>query len=364
MLTDIAANHTAHTTEATAEKQRLLQAIQRAPDSITKRAYQIRLQIFRRNQREQRERQQLIDWAKGKTWTFSKQIKVPTVMHLPAQLNGQPDRGQWGEVLEAYMRDLYQTDDSDKQDIHDTLWRIIDAASHTNESPMKCDATELRDIIKFTPPHKAAGPDGVPSQLLKSITFAQTKSIAGLFTQMSNDIDYNSIHRPDSWTQALAIMIPKQLHAEELDKHRAITLMNQAQKIYSKWIMTQITDILDEGIAEHQLGFRRRRQAAEAIHLTQRLLEISREWQRPITIVKLDLKKAFDKMTQGPILRMLEKSKLPRRVAFNVARELIGNHTRPQAYGCSSKTPVPQQRGARQGPHKVPLKAVCSLLAP
>ena len=46
---------------------------------------------------------------------------------------------------------------------------------------------------------------------------------------------------------------------------------------------------------------------------------------------------------------MLRKSTLPKKAIFNLARELIGNSTKPQAYGCSSQRDIPQERGSRQG---------------
>ena len=255
-LVEIAANHTAQATEATEKKQDLLQAIRQAPDQITKKAYQITLQSFRRQQREQKEKHQLIEWAKGKSWTLNKQIKIPGTLHYPSQLNQQEDRGVWGETLGTYLAQLYATSPQDRQDIHEHLWHILQDAQNSKEPAMECHANELRDIIKATLAQKAPGPDGIPSQLLRALPYHHIKFLAQMFTEMSNDIDYNTIKRPENWRKAIAVMIPKKSQAQELDQHRTITLINQAQKTYSKWLMTQVQERLDAAISEHQLGFR------------------------------------------------------------------------------------------------------------
>ena len=243
-IAEIAATHTPQATEATAKKQELLQAIRQAPDPITKKAYQITLQSFRRQQREHKEKQQLVEWAKGKSWTFKKQIKIPGALHYPSQLNQQTDRGVLGETLGTYLAQLYATTEQDRNEIHEHLWHIIQDAQQTQEPAMECQANELRDIIKATPANKAPGPDGIPSQLLRALPFHHIKTLANLFTALSNDIDYNTTKRPENWKTAIAVMIPKKSHAQELDHHRAITLINQAQKTYSKWLMTQVQEKL------------------------------------------------------------------------------------------------------------------------
>ena len=79
--------------------------------------------------------------------------------------------------------------------------------------------------------------------------------------------------------------------------------MNQLHKLYTKWILLLISPSLDSTIAENQLGFRKTRQPAEAIFTLHRLTELSQEWEQPLTILRLDLSKAFDRMSQSAILQ-------------------------------------------------------------
>ena len=218
-----------------------------------------------------------------------------------------------------------------------------------NQKPSPAHPNELRDLIRDLASYKAAGPDGAPSQLLKSLTFRQITAIAHLFTQLANSIDYRTPNRPDQWDHALAIMIPKHPQAQTLDKHRTISLMNQTHKLYTKWLLAIATPILDSHILENQIGFRRTRQPSEALFTLHRLTEIAQEWEQPLTILRLDLSKAFDRMKQSAILQALRDSDLPKKLTYNLTRELIGTHITPHLYGITAPEPIALARGAKQG---------------
>ena len=251
----------------------------------------------------------------------------------------------------AYLTHLYEAHPNEAEDVGTALARILNKALRHANDPLVCNPNELRDLLRSLPPNKAAGPDGIPSQLLKAITIQQVADLAQLFTQLANDLDYRPNTRPDAWNQTLAMLLPKETAASTLDRHRAIALMSQVQKLYSKWLLCNMTPVLDPHISEHQAGFRRNRQASEVLQVISKslLIELYQEWQAPITIMRLDMRKAFDRIKQSAILETLETSSLPPKVVFNAARELVGTHMYPSIYGCSPETPVPLAQGTKQG---------------
>ena len=192
------------------------------------------------------------------------------------------------------------------------------------------------------PNRKATGPDGAPSQLLKSFSFKQITTIANLFTQLAHTTDYRDTARPEQWDQAIAIMIPKQTQVTTLDKHHTISLTNQLHKLYTKWLLILSTPTLDSLIIENQLGFRFFRQASEALFVIHRLTELTQEWEMPLTTLRLDLSKACDRMKQSAILQMLAQSPLHKPLTFNFARKLIGTHIQPHLYGTTTNSPIAQ----------------------
>ena len=182
------------------------------------------------------------------------------------------------------------------------------------------------------------------------MTIQQCVDLAKLFTQLASDLDYRPQTRPEEWNYTLALLLPKEGGANTLDRHRAISLMCQLQKLISKWLVAYMTPILDPQISENQLGFRRSRQASEVLHIISKLIEMALEWQQPLTIVRLDMRKAFDKLHQSAILTTLERSNLSPKLIFNAARELIGSQMFPTLYGCAPDKAIP----LAQGTNKVP----------
>ena len=186
-------------------------------------------------------------------------------------------------------------------------------------------------------------------QLLKEFSYKQIQTLASFFTDLSRTTDLRDPTRPENWDRALAIMIPKHSQATTLDKHRTISLMNQIHKLYTKWLLILATPRLDSLISEHQMGFRQHRQASEAIFTLHCLTEVAQEWDQPLTLLRLDISKAFDRMRQSSILRMLMQSGLPPPLIFNLSRELIGTTIQPHIYGTTTPQPVSLARGAKQG---------------
>ena len=343
------------------QKGKYLEGIRKAKDPLIRKAYQTQLRAFRKQQRETRERNKILAWARGDNWGFSNQTKMPARLKQPPDLDGETDRGKWGNHLGAYLRTLYSTTQEEVEAIHTQLTRIHRKATQHSHEPLECVPNELRDLVRGLPARKAAGPDGIPSQLLKALHFKQICELATLFTHLANHLDYRPGERPEIWNSTLAILLPKESGASTLDRHRAISLMCQLQKLYSKWLLAMMTWRLDPCISENQAGFRRQRQASEIMQVVSKLIELAAEWKQHLTLVRLDMRKAFDRLKQSAILDMLAESPLPAKVAFNAAREMIGAKMFPCLYGCAPEEPVPLEQGTKQGAPESGLYFVATL---
>ena len=130
--------------------------------------------------------------------------------------------------------------------MHDALWQIQQRATPPNVSQLHCNLNELRDLIRELPPNKAAGPDGIPSQILKMLTIQQIVDLSTLFTALANDVDYRTPNRPDIWNHTLAILLPKEHGACTLDRHRAISL-NDEPTTETLWKVAPCPDEIHPG---------------------------------------------------------------------------------------------------------------------
>ena len=284
----------------------------------------------------------------GNTGSSAGRPKSPPVRTFPQPSMENLTGGNGGTYFKPTSRTCFRTSRRKRKKFTTFCGR----SSRHMQKPNRCPPvtrTLLRDLLAGIPNRKAAGPDGAPSQLLKWFLFKQITSIADLFTTLSRTIDYNHPSRPEQWDHAIAIMIPKGQHPTTLDKHRTISLMNQLHKFFTKWLLLLSTPTLDTLLSEHQLGFRRHRQASEALFTIHRLTELAMEWEQPMTIMRLDISKAFDRMRQSAILPMLYESPLHKSLAFNLTRELIGTYIHPQLYSTTTEDPIPLARGSKQG---------------
>ena len=179
-------------------------------DPLIKRAYQITLQQYRKEQREKREKERILSWARGDNWDFSRQIKIPNKLRYPTTLDDNPDRGTWGNLLGKYLTDLYRSSPKEAEEINTSLLRACRLPSATKMTTSLVTPMNSETLSKPCPPIKPLGPMGSPSQLTKALHFQHIRQLAGLFTALANDLDYRPDTRPDEWNNAVAILLPKE----------------------------------------------------------------------------------------------------------------------------------------------------------
>ena len=142
--------------------------------------------------------------------------ETPAAAKIPEQLEGKPDREDWGTALGDFLTDLYQCSSDEAEKIHHLAWHIQNRAARTNYPPLQCHPNDIPDILKTMPNFRAAGKDGIPSQILKDLPFHHITKIAALFQQLANDVNYRSTHRPLVWEEAIVTMLPKEAGATSL----------------------------------------------------------------------------------------------------------------------------------------------------
>ena len=106
---------------------------------------------------------------------------------MPQKIEEHNDRTEWGPALGNFLSQLYDCSEPEAQAIHDLAWTIHHRASQADITPLQCHPNDLRDLLRSLPNHKAAGKDGVPSQVLKDLPFHQIKKLAALFDTLAND---------------------------------------------------------------------------------------------------------------------------------------------------------------------------------
>ena len=154
---------------------------------------------------------------------------------------------------------------------------------------------------------KAAGPDGIPPEVLKLcdfddiiLTFAN-----GLFKE----------EKPEQWTTGNLIPLPKSGDLSDFNNYRGIMLSSVAAKMTNRMILNRIQPILDEHLRPNQNGFRPGRSTTAHTLALRRLMEGVKRNNLKAIITFVDFRKAFDSIHRGRMLKILE--------AYGVPEELV-----------------------------------------
>ena len=268
---------------------------------------------------------------------------------MPPQINDDPNRDKWNAHLQNHFEQLYTATEPERDAAWSHFTAIHAAAFHPRQTTLKCHAQDIDDIIRNLTPGKAGGLDQIPSQVVKNLTQEHRRFLAEEFQKLANSEAHKPAGRPDTWNVAQVVMLAKKKGATQLGDHRPISLLPQIQKIYSRWLLTQIAEHADRYIPPTQHGFRARRQCSEIHHILGRLREEGQEWRASFVVLKLDISKAFDKISRSAIFKALRTIDCHPRAAWAVARELTGTALHPTLFGICTHKPVPTTRGVRQG---------------
>ena len=100
-------------------------------------------------------------------------------------------------------------------------------------------------------------------------------------------------------------LIPKETGEDRPDKFKPIALCNVVYKIISKVISNRLKPLLPSLICSEQSGFVEGRQILDGVILVHDVLHSLQSLRHPGMLIKLDISKAYDKLSWQFIRRML-----------------------------------------------------------
>ena len=112
---------------------------------------------------------------------------------------------------------------------------------------------------------------------------------------------------PTTWTQSLAITLPKKGNLQLCQNYRTISLISHPSKVMLKIILNRLQPQAEEIIAEEQAGFRAGRSTTEQIFSLRILCEKYLQHQQNLYHVFIDFKKAFDRVWHEALWATMRK---------------------------------------------------------
>ncbi|KAL3059301.1 hypothetical protein OYC64_011261 [Pagothenia borchgrevinki] len=165
---------------------------------------------------------------------------------------------------------------------------------------------EVLDAIKNMKNNKAAGPDGIPTEVLKKGGPDLLKHIHALLLKIWEEEEI-----PAQLRDALIVSIFKKGDRADCGNYRGISLLSTIGKALARVLANRLTPLSESILPESQSGFRPNRGTTDMIFTTRQLQEKCREQNQPLYMAFIDLTKAFDSVNCQALWLVLAKIGCP-----------------------------------------------------
>nr|XP_009587520.1 uncharacterized protein LOC104085230 [Nicotiana tomentosiformis] len=180
---------------------------------------------------------------------------------------------------------------------------------------------EIRDTVFSMDPNSVAGPDRFNGHFYQA-TWNIIKKEVCQFVQAY----FSGTSITKYFTHTSLVLIPKVSSPSTLDQLRLISLCNVSNKIISKILSTRLSQLLPKLIYDNQTGFIKGRLITENILLAQEIIhDIGKNNQGGNIVIKLDISKAYDKLSWRFLSDMLRKLNFCEVVIDMIYRQLADN---------------------------------------
>jgi len=128
---------------------------------------------------------------------------------------------------------------------------------------------------------RAAGPDGIPPELLKCAINPISKALHEIFIQV-----WRTGHVPSDWKDGILIALYKGKGSKvDCSSYRPITLLSIPGKVFAHVLLARIQPLIDLTRRPEQSGFVAGHSTIDAILALRLLSELHREFDRPLNVV-------------------------------------------------------------------------------
>ena len=187
---------------------------------------------------------------------------------------------------------------------------------------------ELAIAVWKTKPDKAPGPDELPNRIVKMITEQATTELVRLFTAC-----LKHGYHPREFRKAITVMLKKPGKKDYTDPaaYRPIALLNTLGKILESIVAGRISDLAErwELLPDTQYGARPGRSTETALLniYEQTRAAWARSKRAVVTILAMDVAKAFDRVSHARLVHNLRKRRIPQTLVNWVTSFLKGRQT-------------------------------------
>lgn len=229
------------------------------------------------------------------------------------------------------------------QETNEQVMSISDDMDEINFTVDAITIEELREALKKMKNRKAAGPDGITTELLKHGGPLLEFRLLHLLNEC-----WQKKKIPTEWQTAEVISIFKKGDRSKCSNYRGISLLSTAYKIYSKIINERLKLIAEVLLEEEQSGFRKGRSCSDNIFILKRLIEKRREFNLETHIAFVDFERAFDCVNRQKLQEIMKERGFPNHL-IEITKSLYKNTNIIINNGGTRTNKIKTNQGLRQG---------------
>jgi len=154
--------------------------------------------------------------------------------------------------------------------------------------------------------YKAAGCDGVFAEMLKAGGSILTQWVHRIIT-----VVWHSGTCPVDWKRALITPLFKKGDRSSCDNYRGISVLSVVGKVYTHLLLDRVSKCVEHKLSELQSGFRPNRGCPDQIFTLTRAMELSWEFDVPMYMCFIDLRKAYDSVDREALWHVLKVYGIP-----------------------------------------------------
>jgi len=230
--------------------------------------------------------------------------------------------------------------------------KIPEDANTVLDNPITLE--EVREAVKKGKRHKSPGPDGICHEFF----IKKWDIVKDDLTDIIKDM-YMEGSLSDSQKHGHIVCLPKQATPMSPENHRPLTILNTDYKLHTRIIANRLRPWMDNILHHNQFCGRTSQTIFDAIANVRDIIAYAKESNKPICLLSIDFKDAFDKISHTYLFKILREYGISDQFCSRL-QTLYADATTTLILNGHKSSPIRVQSGVRQGcPLSILLFVLC-----
>ena len=253
--------------------------------------------------------------------------RLPDIHRHPIKTSlstAQVDSETFAEVLEKVYEDAEGLIEVDIQEIENIPFFTL---------------TEFSKALNKMRKRRGADMSNVVVELVKSGTVLLHEKLLEMYNSI---LSTGAI--PQNWLVTIFHMLPKSGDLQNPSNWRPIAILPILYKVFARMLHNRLSSILENEQSDDQFGFCPNRRIEDVFAVLESVISKTIEWNVPLWMVSIDLRKAFDRISHRALFQSLREQNVPESYI-----QLLGLLYQNQTGCVNGSKAFPILRGVKQG---------------